>query len=100
MAAEVEKHNVHGTAGEPIDLPLPQGPVTGHSWTLDLPEGVERIDDGPPKRVDPPARPGATVQGAIRVKARRGEYRITAKLARSWQPDDPAKIVEITLKVD
>ena len=100
MAADVEKLNVHGTAGSPIELPISQGPVTGHSWTLNLPDGVERIDDGPQRPVDPPTKPGASIRGAIRVKARKGDYRITARLARSWQPDPPARVVEIALTVE
>ncbi len=100
MATEIERLNVHGTAGSPIELPISHGALTGHSWTLNLPDGVERIDDGPQKPVDPLTKPGASIRGAIRVKARKGEYQITARLARSWQPENPARVVEIALTVE
>src|SRR5262249_30716482 len=99
MSAEAEKLNVHGVEGEAIELPIAHGPVTGYSWKLDLPDGVERINDGPPKSNEP-ARPGEAVRGAIRVKARKGEHRIHARLVRPWQPDKPARAVDIALTVE
>jgi predicted secreted protein len=100
VSSEPEEFNLSGVAGEPIDLPIAHGPATGYAWTLDLPEGVERIEDGPPRPIDPLTRLGAAAGGAIRVKAKRGEYHITARLARPWQPDKPVGVVEIHLKVE
>lgn len=97
--AEPERLNVHGAEGEPIELPIAHGPATGYAWKLDLPEGVQRIEDSPEKSDNPP-RPGDAAGGAIRVKARKGEHRIHARLMRSWQQDQPARVVDITLKVE
>ena len=99
MNANAEKLSAHGAAGEAIELPISHGATTGYSWKLDLPEGVQRIDDGPQKG-DNPSIPGAPSGGAIRVKARKGEHRIHARLMRPWQPDQPARVVEIALTVE
>jgi len=100
LNADAEKLNARGTAGEPIELPIAHGPATGYSWKLELPDGVERIEDGPQKSIDPVTRLGAAVGGAIRVMARKGEHRIHARLVRPWQPDNPARVVEIALTVE
>src|SRR5450759_387809 len=49
--------DVEGKAGQPIALPIAAGPATGYAWSLALPEGVERTEDGPASPVDPSARP-------------------------------------------
>ena len=40
---------VHGAVGEPVALPLvarPPGPTDpAYAWSLELPEGVEQVDD-------------------------------------------------------
>ncbi|WP_303784018.1 hypothetical protein [Sandarakinorhabdus limnophila] len=40
-----------------------------------------------------------TAGGQVKVKAPAGRYRITARLARPWAPDQPVKTVEIDLVV-
>jgi predicted secreted protein len=88
---------IEGQAGAAIVLPLPRGPATGHEWRLTLPAGVQQIADSPPaagsRQLGDPA--GSRVQ----VRAPAGHYRITARLARPWAPDQPVKTVEIDLVV-
>ena len=98
--ADPERLNVHGTEGEAIELPIAHGPATGYSWQLDLPEGVERVEDGPRRSTDPPNRPGAAAGGAVRVKAGKGTHHIHARLVRSWQPEKPSRVVDIALTVE
>jgi predicted secreted protein len=91
---------VHGSPALPIELPIMEGPPTGYVWSLDLPPGVIRIEDGP--AVPPPAGAhfGASTGRHLRVTAPKGRYRITARLARPWQPGAPAQTVVIELIVE
>ena len=91
---------VHGTAGEPVELPIAQAGTTCYSWTLDLPAGVTRIEDGAPRAVPDGQRLGAAAGGMIRVTAVKGRFRIAARLARPWEPDNPVRTVAIDLIVD
>jgi predicted secreted protein len=100
LSIPIEYFVVQGTSGNPIELPIAAGPATGHVWKLELPHGVERIEDGPQRPVDPSTRLGGATGGNLRVKAPRGEHVITARLARPWQPDSPARVVQIRLHVD
>jgi predicted secreted protein len=95
-----ESFDVTGKAGQPIALPIASGPATGYAWSLDLPEGVERIGDGPERMVDPSARLGGASGGYLRVTAPGGDHIIIARLARPWQPDHPVRMVEIRLHVE
>jgi predicted secreted protein len=95
-----ESFDVNGKAGQPIALPIASGPATGYAWSLDLPEGVERIGDGPERIVDPSARLGGASGGYLRVTAPRGDHVIIARLARPWEVDRPQRIVEIRLHVE
>jgi predicted secreted protein len=95
-----EELTVAGKHGEPIPLPIARGPATGYDWQLDLPTGVRQIADGPPRTVDPNTRLGSASGGYLQVEAdEAGDYIITARLVRPWQPDEPARIVRITLRV-
>ena len=98
--ARNETITVTGRAGEPIDLPISHGPPTGYVWSLQLPLEVTQIEDGPPPPVAPERRLGSAVSGAMRVTAPSGRYRIEARLARSWEPDKPARILSIDLVVE
>ena len=91
---------VHGSPTAPIELPITEGPATGYVWSLDLPPGVTRVADGP--GVPPPrgAELGASSGAHLRVAAPAGRYRITARLARPWQPDSPARVVVMELFVE
>jgi len=91
---------VHGSPTLPIELPITQGPPTGYAWSLDLPSGVTRIEDGPGVPPAPGAHLGASKGSHLRVTAPKGHYRITARLARPWQPDSPARVVVIELVVE
>lgn len=44
-----------------------------------------------------PGQLGDPAGGQVQVKAPAGHYRITARLARPWAPDQPVKTVEIDL---
>jgi hypothetical protein len=60
--AAIEQMVVHGKAGQPIELPIAEGPATGYSWQLELPDGVIRLADGRHggrRRADISARPSA-----------------------------------------
>jgi hypothetical protein len=92
--------DVAGKAGEPIELPIAGGPATGYAWRLELPNGVERIDDGPERIVDPSVGLGSASGGYLRVAAARGDYLLGARLARPWDPDHPVRVVGIRLHVD
>jgi predicted secreted protein len=94
-----ETMDVEGKAGEPITLPIASGPATGYAWRLDLPEGVARIEDGPPRTVQPAERLGGATGGYLRVTAPAGEHLVVARLARPWEPDRPARVVSIRLHV-
>jgi predicted secreted protein len=100
VAKDSENITLRGIAGNPIDLPIAAGPATGHVWSMDLPSGVERIDDGPKRSVDPLTRLGGAIGGNLRVKAAKGEHLIVARLARPWEPDKPVRVVRIHLQVD
>ncbi len=89
-----------GREGEPIVLPIASGPATGHTWKLELPEGVERIDDGPERNVDPSRHLGGASGGFLRVTAPRGDHLIIARLARPWEPEHPVRVVGIRLHVE
>jgi predicted secreted protein len=91
---------VQGSAGQPITLPISQGPATGFGWVLDLPTGVARVEDGPGQPIPPDQRLGGSNTAAFRVTAEKGRYRITARLVRPWQPDAPIDTVVIDLEVD
>lgn len=91
---------VKGIADQVVELPIGDGPATGYSWLLDLPVGVVRIGDGPAKCVDADRRLGASASGAIRVVAPKGSYRITARLVRPWEPDNPAATMVIDLAIE
>jgi predicted secreted protein len=91
--------DVEGNAGEPIGLPIANGPATGYAWQLDLPAGVVRIEDGPERQVDPSGRLGWPAGGQLRVTAPRGEHVIVARLIRPWEPDQPVRVVKICLHV-
>lgn len=91
--------DVKGTAGEAITLPIATGPATGHVWKLELPEGVERIEDGPERPVEPAERLGGASGGHLRIRAPRGVHTIIARLARPWEPDRPTRVVRIRVDV-
>ena len=95
----MEYVDVNGKAGQPITLPIAAGPATGHSWRLDLPAGVERIEDSPGRSLDPSVRLGGAEGGYLQVTAPRGEHIIVARLARPWEPDNPIRMVTIRLHV-
>jgi predicted secreted protein len=88
---------IEGQAGAAIVLPLPRGPATGHEWRLTLPAGVQQIADSTPAAA--PGQLGDAAGGQVQVQAPAGRYRITARLARPWAPDQPVKTVEIDLVV-
>jgi hypothetical protein len=95
-----EYMEVQGKPNQPIVLPIAAGPASGHDWILELPAGVERIEDGPQRPVDPSTRLGSAVGGYLRVTAPAGTYLITARLARPWERDRPVRVVEIQLRVE
>jgi predicted secreted protein len=95
----MEYLDVDGKAGEAIALPLTNGPATGYSWRLDLPAGVERIEDSPGRELDPAVRLGGSEGRYLQVTAPKGEHVIVARLARPWEPDNPVRIVTIRLHV-
>ena len=97
--AEPEELEVEGVAGEPIELPIGGGPPTGYGWELELPAGVERLDDGSGREPAPEVRLGGSHGGRVRVRAPAGEHAIVARLARPWERDEPARIVRIRLRV-
>jgi predicted secreted protein len=94
-----EELDVNGVAGEPIELPITTGPATGHEWLLELPPGVQQIDEGPARPVDPGHRLGGAEGGQLRVTAPRGEHEILARLARPWEPGQPVRVARIRLHV-
>lgn len=88
---------IHGAPGQVIDLPVSHGPATGYGWLLTLPPGVAQVASAPGDRNRPAGDPAG---GALRVTAPAGRHRITAKLARAWEPDAPIRTVEIELVID
>ena len=99
MSITPEQVLLRGTAGQPIDLPIAAGPPTGYEWRLDLPEGVEQLEEGEERLLDPAARLGGASGGFLRIRAPIGRYLLTARLARPWQPDQPIRIVYIIVEV-
>src|SRR5690349_6640230 len=97
--ASIESMKAQGKAGQPVDLPIAQGPAAGYSWQLDLPAGVVRLEDGPQRTAAPGQRLGAATGGALRVQAPKGQYTIMARLARPWG-GDAVRTVSIELTVD
>lgn len=94
-----EIFEVDASADQPASLPISPGPATGYRWELTLPAGVEKAEEGPARETVESARLGSAASGALRVKAKRGEHVIEAKLVRPWAPDDPIRRVRITLHV-
>jgi predicted secreted protein len=94
-----EHFDINGKAGEAIVLPITQGPATGYEWTLELPPGVERLEDGPPREVETSTALGAATGAPLQVLAAAGDYLVIARLARPWQKDQPVRIVSIQLHV-
>jgi predicted secreted protein len=90
---------VKGVGGQTIELPIAGGPPTGYAWRLDLPEGVEQVQEGEQRLIDPAARLGGASGGFLRVRAPAGQYLIEARLARPWQLDQPIRVVQINLEV-
>ena len=90
---------LEGRAGEPVALPIAQGPATGYSGWLSLPEGVVQVDEGAARSAPPGQHLGAALGGPLQVRAGPGRYRLTARLARRWSPDDPIQTLEIDLLV-
>lgn len=96
--APVEEISLSGHPHEPIILPIRDGPPTGYAWRLDLPEGLRQIEAGPLRQADPATAIGADISGALRVEADHpGDFVVTARLARPWQPDQPARIIRFTI---
>jgi len=94
-----EYFDIEGKAGEAIALPIAGGPATGYAWRLELPAGVKQIEDSPERPVDPSVRLGAATGGYLQVTAPRGEYVVSAKLARPWESGNPVRVVTIRLHV-
>lgn len=90
-----ENYDIDGTTGEPVALPLTRGPATGHRWVLDLPTGIERLEDGPG---EPGRELGGGSGAALRVRAPVGEHVIVARLVRPWE-SEPVRVVRIRLRV-
>jgi predicted secreted protein len=97
--ADPEEVEIEGVSGQPITLPIANCPATGYRWELDLPDGVEQLDDGPPRDVPEAGRLGGAAGGNLRVEARAGDYVINARLARPWERDQPVRRLRIHLKV-
>jgi predicted secreted protein len=94
-----EQYDLEGKAGEPIALPIAPGPPTGYEWTLELPSGVERIEDESERSINPSTYLGSATSGRLQVRAQRGDYVVTARLARPWQPHQPVRVVSIRLHI-
>ena len=60
-----------------------------------MPARVQQIADS--TLAAAPGQLGDPAGGQVQVKAPAGHYRITARLARPWAPDQPVKTVEIDL---
>ncbi|WP_303812348.1 hypothetical protein [Sandarakinorhabdus limnophila] len=60
-----------------------------------MPAGEQQIADS--TLAGAPGQLGDPAGGQVQVKAPAGHYRITARLARPWAPDQPVKTVEIDL---
>ncbi|HEY4029767.1 MAG TPA: protease inhibitor I42 family protein [Caulobacteraceae bacterium] len=97
-AAEVIE--LSGVAGDVIELPMRDGPATGYTWQLSLPNNVFRIADGPEREPNPASALGSATGGAYRVTAQRGDHVIGARLARPWAPGDAVRVLEIRLHVE
>jgi predicted secreted protein len=97
--AEPEVLEAKGAAGEPIELPIGGGPPTGYGWELDLPAGVERIDDSPGEDAAPGTHLGGSRGGRVRVRAPAGEHVIVGRLVRPWERDQAERVVRIVLRV-
>ena len=94
-----ERYEIRGRAGERISLPLPIGAATGYEWTLEAPPGVERVEDSEAEPADARSALGAAHGGSVQVTAPQGRHSITARLARPWAPETPARVVHISLHV-
>jgi predicted secreted protein len=89
---------VSGRPGEPITLPVGSTAATGHSWQLELPEGVELLGEVPGPPPAPDAQAGAPTGSRLQVRAPAGRYEITARLARPWETE-PVRVVRIVVAV-
>ena len=96
---EPEEFDVEGVADEPITLPITVGPATGYEWELELPTGVEQLDDEPGEEPAAHERLGGSRGAHLRVRAPAGEHVILARLARPWERDHPERIVRLRLDV-
>jgi len=94
-----EELEAEGVAGEPIRLPITTGPATGYEWRLELPAGVNQIEDEPGSPPEPGERLGGAGGGHLRVTAPAGDHVVVARLARPWEPDQPIRVAWIHLHV-
>lgn len=93
----MEEYDVHGLAGEPLELPFDPGGATGYRWSLELPRGVIRVEDTAPRPTDPAARLGSSVGSRMQVVAERGEHTVTACLGVPGK--EPARTIVVRLHV-
>ena len=91
---------VHGHAGAAIELPITLGPATGYVWKLEMPAGVEAIDSGQARPIDPSERAGGAQGGRLRIRAVAGEHEVTARLQRPFGDSPPIRQVHIRVIVD
>lgn len=91
---------VRGNADQAVELPIAQGPPTGYGWVLDLPAGVVQLADAPGKPPEPGKALGSSARGPLRVKAPKGEYSISARFVRPWEPNKPLRTIVIDLIIE
>lgn len=96
----MEEFELQGKAGQPVALPIGPGPATGYTWTLNMPAGLQQLDNAAGPEVPAANQLGGAVAGAMRVVAASpGDYTIEGRLARPWDPEDVARTVRIRLHI-
>jgi predicted secreted protein len=93
-----EPIEVHGRAGEPIELPLGSTAATGHEWRLTLPDDVRLVGATPPLEAPAGQQAGAATGSRLLVAAPAGRYELSAELARPWE-STPVQEVRLVLIV-
>ena len=91
--------DVEGCVGQPVALPISDGPATGYAWELELPSGLSRIANGPERVVKESDRHGGSLACAIRIAAPIGRHTVTARLVRPWKPTNAVRVVVTTINV-
>ena len=75
------------SAGDVIELRLPENPTTGMRWSFDDHAGVEILEDSNDLAKEP--EPGAASERVFRLRVLGGDAHIQLHRGQAWEPGTP-----------